>query len=146
MEIDIKPLSEENLEQALALETACFSDPWSKAMLLPEISNLNACFLIALVGKTAAGYGGIYWAADEASIARLCVLPAFRRNHIGKALIEALLRQAKKKGAVKTFLEVRKSNLPAISLYQSVGFSRLGERNRYYPDNLEDAVIMVKEG
>jgi ribosomal-protein-alanine N-acetyltransferase len=41
-------------------------------------------------------------------------------------------------------LEVRSGNLVALSLYESVGFSRIGLRRDYYPSLLgrEDAVVM----
>jgi ribosomal-protein-alanine N-acetyltransferase len=39
-------------------------------------------------------------------------------------------------------LEVRHSNVPAISLYLKSGFRQVGERKGYYRDNGEDAVLM----
>ena len=46
-------------------------------------------------------------------------------------------------GASYATLEVRRSNLRAQSLYQSLGFVQLGVRKRYYEDNREDALLMV---
>ena len=40
-------------------------------------------------------------------------------------------------------LEVRKSNLVAINLYQKLGFEIVGTRKKYYSDNREDALIMT---
>lgn len=40
-------------------------------------------------------------------------------------------------------LEVRKSNIPAIKLYEGMGFKVAGERPKYYKDG-ETALIMVK--
>lgn len=39
-------------------------------------------------------------------------------------------------------LEVRASNSPALALYTSLGFERVGLRKRYYSDG-EDAVLMT---
>ena len=41
------------------------------------------------------------------------------------------------------WLEVRKSNNIAISLYTSQGFEIKGVRKKYYADNDEDAYVMV---
>ena len=39
-------------------------------------------------------------------------------------------------------LEVRDSNTAAQSLYEKLGFVRVGRRKGYYSDNNEDAIIM----
>ena len=39
------------------------------------------------------------------------------------------------------FLEVRESNTPAIALYESLGFEKIGVRKGYYDKPKEDAVI-----
>ena len=44
-------------------------------------------------------------------------------------------------GIQNVLLEVRTGNLPAVALYESCGFRRLGVRSRYYPDTNEDALI-----
>jgi ribosomal-protein-alanine N-acetyltransferase len=45
-------------------------------------------------------------------------------------------------GIKRGYLEVRRSNSPAQSLYRAFGFEEVGVRRRYYPDNREDAIIM----
>ena len=72
------------------------------------------------------------------------VLDAFRKKGIGKKLVLEVLSMATKKGLEKVFLEVRKSNIPAISLYQSQGFIEFSVRKKYYFDG-EDAICMQKE-
>ena len=42
-------------------------------------------------------------------------------------------------------LEVRASNVPAISLYEKLGFYEVGRRKNYYRNPREDALIMRKE-
>ena len=54
----------------------------------------------------------------------------------------AMLNDAVKKGARQFFLEVRESNLSAISLYKSFGFIGIGKRKNYYSSPKENAILM----
>jgi ribosomal-protein-alanine N-acetyltransferase len=79
---------------------------------------------------------------DEVHIATLAVQPEYRKLHIAQQLLIRILTDGYRSGAVKAFLEVRKSNLAARSLYKKFGFVESGVRKRYYQDNGEDAVLM----
>jgi ribosomal-protein-alanine N-acetyltransferase len=61
-------------------------------------------------------------------------------------LLAAVLRWLGERGAVKVFLEVRRSNEAAIAMYEAAGFATLGVRPNYYRRPTEDAVTMVLEG
>ena len=75
----------------------------------------------------------------------VAVEPDRRRQGIATALIEALFEQAGEANDRYT-LEVRVSNLEAISMYESFGFRSAGLRRGYYHDNNEDALIMWRTG
>jgi ribosomal-protein-alanine N-acetyltransferase len=85
---------------------------------------------------------GCYWAIlDEAHITLLGILPAHQRQGLGKWLLIHLLEDAWERGMSRATLEVRISNRRAIDLYESLGFTALGQRKRYYRDG-EDALIL----
>ena len=86
---------------------------------------------------------GMWILADEGHITNVAVAKAFRRQGIGDALVEDFIRLAVQKQLVFVRLEVRESNLGAISLYEKKGFVPVGRRKRYY-DNTEDAILMTK--
>ena len=69
---------------------------------------------------------------DEAEILTLGVAPAMRRRGIGRKLIDDLARRARKKGARRLVLEVATDNNAALRLYESSGFTPLGQRPGYY--------------
>ena len=79
-------------------------------------------------------------ANEEREILSIAVDPAHRRQGIGRALVEAELASASK--GTTWFLEVRESNIAAISLYTAVGFSPSGRRPGYYHDPAEAAIVM----
>lgn len=68
------------------------------------------------------GYGVLWMQVDEAHIANLAVHPQHRRRGIGRALLRALLLEARRRSAAFVTLEVRVSNLAAQQLYAAHGF------------------------
>ena len=91
------------------------------------------------------GYAGILMVPDEADITKVSVRPDAQRRGIGEALLCALAEKAPEHGVARIFLEVRKSNLAAVRLYEKCGYETVGERKRYYADPVEDALVMKKE-
>ena len=79
--------------------------------------------------------------ADEMTIDSVAVAPDYRRKGYASALIDLAIKQAK---AAVVMLEVRESNTAAISLYQSLGFEKVGLRKNYYERPVENAVLMTK--
>ena len=49
------------------------------------------------------------------------------------------------RGARISTLEVRRSNVPAITLYLAIGYRQVGVRPNYYAEEREDAIVMVKQ-
>ena len=59
-------------------------------------------------------------------------------------MLKDLLSECRKANIANIFLEVRKSNLSAIRLYEKKGFNEIGIRNNYYQNrhSKEDAILM----
>ena len=137
-----------NIDKQNALEIEAlltgedFSDRWKPGEISKSIASGN---LFGIIAKEDYISGLIYSTVclDEADICIVYVKKSERKKGLGSELINKLLTSLKEKGVKKTFLEVRKSNIPAISLYKKCGFTKLFERKKYYGD--EDAVVMVKE-
>lgn len=81
---------------------------------------------------------------DSADIESVVTKVSERKKGYAKLLFNLAIKDITNKKIVKIFLEVRKSNTPAISLYNSLGFSKVGERKKYYADG-EDAFVLMKE-
>ena len=80
-------------------------------------------------------------AADEAEILTIAVLPELRGRGMGRRLLDAAMAEARRRGAREMFLEVATGNTPAKALYARAGFTRVGQRKRYYPGG-GDALVM----
>lgn len=141
--VQILRLNDTHLEAAAELERLCFAEPWSAQALSLLTKEGAVGFAAALNGRVLA-YGGMILAPNEAQITNIAVHPDARRMGLGRAILKALLTEAEQHALEGVFLEVRRSNEAAISLYLSEGFAVLGERRRFYSRPVEDALVMGK--
>ena len=138
----IRFMTEADLEQAAAIEAACFREPWSFDLLSSGFENKWNLYLAAEKDGRLAGYGAVCVIAGEGEIQRIAVLEEFRRQGLGRKLLDAMVAAARNRGARAMTLEVRESNEPAIKLYFSAGFRTEAQRKDYYRNPREDALIM----
>ena len=82
--------------------------------------------------------------AGEAELLNIVVAEGMRRKGWGRALVGEWVASMKKELVKRLFLEVRVSNLPAITLYENFGFSEVGRRARYYQPDQEDALVLAR--
>ena len=141
---EVCPIEREHLLAVSRLETECFAQPWSEKSLALLLSE-DACGFVGLLNGEVVAYGGMLFALDEGQITNIAVSPAHRRKGYGKAILEALLRHAPIGGARCVFLEVRTSNLSAVSLYEGAGFLTVGTRRNFYTSPREDALVMRRD-
>jgi len=150
-DVVIRRMERRDVSSVYAIDVLSFSLPWSERSYLFDLEQNPAASL--WVAETMDGNGSlivvgmlVMWRIiDEAHIGTLAVHPEFRRRGIGKKLLQVALDEAKTAGATYVYLEVRRSNLVAQSLYQAFGFKQVGIRPRYYQDNNEDALLMTLE-
>lgn len=141
----ITRMNEGHVAQVAALEKLCFSDPWSETSVASELDNPLSLWLIAEEEGTVLGYVGSQTVLDETDMMNIAVQPECRRRGIAAALIGELVNQLRERGSHILRLEVRESNVPAIALYESMGFTKLGLRKNYYRNPKENALILGKE-
>jgi [ribosomal protein S18]-alanine N-acetyltransferase len=141
-EITICPMAEADLEQVLSIETRSFPHPWLRQHFIDELNSPYSFPLSAFdsSGKLA-GYICPTLLLDEGHIMNVAVDPDLRGCGVGRMLVQRVLDDCRQAGASFVSLEVRESNLPAISLYRKMGFEVVGKRKRYY-ENGEDALMM----
>ncbi len=145
--IKIRRMKTADVDAVIEIEKAAYGDHhWSKDSFLSEISNELARYYCALdENEKIIGYAGSWQILEEAHITNIAVDPALRRNHIGEALLTAIIDDCYTNMVKYITLEVRVSNTAAISLYEKYGFKSFGTRVGYYQNNNEDALIMWTE-
>ncbi len=124
------------------IEKQSFSTPWSENAIQESLT-AGTAFYTAYFNGCVAGYMGLSKIAGEGYVTNIAVLPEFRRKGIGNKLLKYVINDCKSELEFIS-LEVRASNSAAISLYEKLGFCRVGLRKRFYANPKEDAIIMTK--
>lgn len=137
-----------NLDAVVALENASFTNPWSKDLLARELaeSSVTRLYVLRTADHAVAAFCVCWVIADELHINTIAVDPALRRQGLATELMRHVIADASLAGASRATLEVRRSNAPAIALYERFGFSACAVRPGYYTKPDEDALILWREG
>jgi [ribosomal protein S18]-alanine N-acetyltransferase len=133
-----------DLQSLAQLEQETFAnDAWTVGMLREELNAPARTYLVFDDGEgSIVAYGGFWFDGDDAELMTIGVSPKFRRQGLAKQLLTSLLERSNSQGARRMILEVRVDNDPALQLYQSFHFKRLGIRKRYYQPEGIDAYTM----
>ncbi len=128
-----------------AAERECFPDPWPGHFFLAEVLAPGRFQRVLVDGAgRLGGYLFAAWQYLDLHVLKVAVLTPWRRLGHARWLMELAEEHARLKGGETVTLEVRVSNLPAIALYESLGYERVGRRRRYYGDG-EDALVMTRQ-
>ena len=141
----IIPMNHQYVAPVAELERLCFSQPWSERSVAEELDNPLSFWLVCVEEERVLGYVGSQTVLGETDMMNIAVRPECRRRGIAAALIGELVNQLREHGSHVLRLEVRESNVPAIALYESMGFTQLGLRKNYYRNPKENALILGKE-
>ena len=133
----------EHLSEIARLEKQIFSDPCSENGLEIFLEDKNFCIL-ALEDDHLASYCTVVTVLDEAQIINVATDMSLRGRGYAKGVLEAVFEECQKRGISFISLEVRESNLPAISLYRGLGFTTEGKRRDFYKNPRENALVMIK--
>lgn len=138
----LNSLTADAIPEIVTIEAAVHSAPWTEKSFKNELENPHSIFVVARQAGVVVGYGGAWILVDEAHVTNVTVAEDKRQQGIAKKILTELLLKSVAKGAICSTLEVRKSNVAAISLYEKFGYQQVTVRKKYYPDNQEDAVVM----
>jgi len=137
----IEMFSADNIHGVAELAKAVFSTPWSEEIYRRELENPQSVGFVCISKGEIAGFIHCSYVLDELTLNTLCVAESCRRQGIAKALWRAATEMMTGICSV-CYLEVRESNTPARTLYESLGFIQNGYRPRYYSHPEEAAVLM----
>jgi len=140
----IEPATAADLDAIDEIERHSFPMPWPRSTFEAELTREQARVLVARA-PSVIGFCNFWIVVDEVHVLAIATHPDRRRAGIAGKLLARALDDGRAAGCTVATLEVRRSNRPAIALYQSAGFRGVNVRARYYQDNNEDALVMVCE-
>lgn len=144
--VSVRPAKPLDFERIYEIECACFSTPWEKELFRDDLErNPDSLWWVAISDRQIIGFSGLWRQYDEIHIINVCVLESHRRKGAGSQLVAEMIKKAEEDGARLMLLEVRASNTPAQKLYEAFGFKNMYIRKKYYQDNDEDAIVMMRE-
>lgn len=123
------------------ISKSSLKNSWSLKSFEEDFNNIFSKYFSLIYKNEVIGFLSSWIVIDEVTITNIGILEEFRGNHLSKTLLNNLFSLYKN---FNFFLEVRESNLIAISLYKSLGFLEIFKRDSYYKNPTENAIIMKK--
>ena len=133
---------ESDIDAIAALENATFSDAWTSKSIYDTFCQKQAFIVSVEKDGKLAGYCIVYFALDEAEIARIAVDESCRRQGVGRELLDQVQQICHDKAITHLLLDVRESNDVARAFYRDYGFGIDGIRKNFYDSPKENAVLM----
>jgi ribosomal-protein-alanine N-acetyltransferase len=127
----------------MAIERTAYAYPWSERFFRQEMQVECARSFLAELDGRIAGYVLFWLLPGVIDVHNIAVHSDFRRRGLGRSLMEQVVLEARSRASSRITLEVRRSNLGAQKLYESMGFAITGVRKGYYSDDGEDAFLMA---
>ena len=133
-----------DVEEVASIETDLFPDPWSVETFWSELAHVpeSRHYVVAETGGAVVGYAGLMTGSGQADVQTLAVARDQQGSGLGARLLDALLAEARERGASTVLLEVRAENMAAQALYARAGFERIGIRRGYYRPGGTDALVL----
>lgn len=150
-------IEKSDINSLMPIENACHSHPWNEKTFASCISDRyfgeklsetheNFHKTQNIVIQNIVGFYVGEFVIDEATLMDICVEPSKQGKGFGKQLLNQFIQEAKNKGALKIWLEVRAKNISAQMMYINAGFIEINRRTGYYPSSsgfgYEDAIVM----
>ncbi len=139
--VKVRIMTKEDVSSVADIEKQCFSEPWSENAFLATLGDGNYIFMVAEADGQILGMAGVIKSFDEGDITNVATLSEVRGRGIARKVLSALFEEALSQGITSLTLEVREHNVPAIRLYESLGFICEGKRPGFYDNPKEDALI-----
>ncbi len=133
-----------DVDEVLAIERTVQAYPWTRGNFCDALDSGYLCYVDGNDGELCS-YAVVMAGVDEAELLNIAVAVEHQRKGLGGRMLLAVLQIARDRGLSRVLLEVRASNLAAISLYRLFGFAEVGVRRNYYRNasGSEDAIVMA---
>jgi ribosomal-protein-alanine acetyltransferase len=137
MPVTVEDASIRHLDRLYEIEMECFEEEaFTKKQIAQLLTDYNSVGLVARENDKIVGFIIAMMYVDRNALSghilTIDVSPAYRRKGIGQMLLQEIEKIFKAKGVKASHLEVREDNVAAISLYEKLGYQKIGKLKNYY--------------
>lgn len=143
--IKINRVDVNDLDALSKIDVENFEDAWTYDMFKSELEHENSEYYGLFNDGEIIGFCGGWLVADEYQINKIVIDKPHQNKKLGQIFFTYVMQMLKLKGVKKALVEVRVSNMPAITVYEKAGFSTIDMRKKYYKNNGENAYVMVRD-
>ena len=140
----IRAASEADLDAIDEIERLSFPAPWPRETFAGELTREWARIDVGVVDGRVVAFDNYWLVTTELHVLVIATHPTMRGRGYGAQLLDHAIAAAVATGCALATLEVRRSNTAAIGLYERAGFKTVHVRARYYQDDGEDALVMLR--
>jgi [ribosomal protein S18]-alanine N-acetyltransferase len=151
-QFSIVPMTIVDVPEICSIENTIYDFPWTSGNFIDSLNSGYSGAVVRIAGEIdvtqhrsrVIAYSMMMQLPYEVHLLNLSVAKSFQAKGIGRAYLRTLINQVRAQASEAMLLEVRPSNMAAIKLYKSEGFSQLGIRKGYYPSvhhEREDALV-----
>lgn len=147
LKVQVCKMTRDDIDEVFEIEALIHPEHhWSKDSFYNELeNNLASYFCVRDENNKILSFIGMWRIFEEAHITTLGVHPDYRGLQLAQILLVQAIELCYKEMIKYITLEVRESNVQAISLYEKFLFESIGMRKNYYQDNGENAIIMFTQ-
>ena len=142
-EITLRDMEDADLPRVFEIELACHPhDAWPDSEFTERLVDSREFCLVTEVNGEIAGFVIYRRRWFKLHLESVAVHPSYRRQGIARHMVKHLIEDLPRQGRSRIVLEVRKSNTAAQACYLQLGFRVVGQKERYYWPDEEDALLM----
>ncbi|MES2626645.1 MAG: ribosomal protein S18-alanine N-acetyltransferase [Pseudomonadota bacterium] len=116
---------------------------WAENHLASQMSSHHEFLVLTKLestSETIVGFAEFYCVLDEFHLLNFAIFEHWQRQGLARIFLKELLRVLRARDCVQCLLEVRRSNLRAVQLYEQAGFKLVGVRPNYYSPQHEEGL------
>jgi ribosomal-protein-alanine N-acetyltransferase len=140
--VHIRWMIRRDMPCVLGIEAASFEFPWTEDEFLRCLRQRDCIGMVAEQAERVVGFMIYELHRTRIHVLSFAVHPEFRRQAVGRTMMEKLVAKLAYQRRNRIVLEVRETNLPAQLFFRSLGFKATGVLRNFYEDSTEDAFMM----
>ncbi len=140
--VHIRWMIRRDMAAVLDIENHSFEFPWSEEEFVRALRQRNCIGMVAEMNEVVVGFMIYELHKNRLHILNFAVHQDYRRQGVGRAMVEKLVSKLSYQRRSRILLEVRETNLPAQLFFKALEFQAVSVLRDFYEDTTEDAYVM----